>query len=134
MIQKYLLSLVAGFPGSSAGKESICNVGDPSSIPGSGSFRGEGKGYLLQYSWASLVTQMVKDLPAMWETWVQSLGWEDSPGERNGYPLHYSDMENSLDRGPWQAIVHGVAESWTQLSDFQFHFPAVPTSGYLSKS
>ena len=74
MIQKYLLSLVAGFPGSSAGKESVCNSGDPGSIPGSGISRG----YPLQYSWASLVTQMVKDLPAMWETWVQSLGWEDS--------------------------------------------------------
>ena len=62
------------FPGSSAGKEFAYNVGDLGSIPGSGSSPGEGIGYPLQYSWASLVTQMVKNLPAMWETWVQSLG------------------------------------------------------------
>ena len=66
-----------GFPGSSAGKESTCNAGDPSLIPGSGSSPGEGIGYLLQYSWVSLVAQMVKNSPAMWEIWVQSLGWED---------------------------------------------------------
>ena len=59
-----------GFPSSSAGKESICNAGDPSSIPRLGRFPGEGNGYPLQYSWASLVAQMVKNLPAMWETWV----------------------------------------------------------------
>ena len=46
-------------------------------IPGSGRSTGEGIGYALQYYWASLVAQLVKDLPAMWETWVQSLGWED---------------------------------------------------------
>ena len=66
-----------GLPGSSALKESACNVGDPASIHGSGSSPGEGIGYPLQYSWASLVAQMVKNLPAMWETWVRSLGWED---------------------------------------------------------
>ena len=64
-------------PSSSAGKESACNGGDPSSIPGSGRFTGEGIGDPLQYSWASLVAQMVKNPPAMWETWVQSLGWKD---------------------------------------------------------
>ena len=52
-------------------------AGDPSSIPEMGSSPGEGIGYPLQYSWASLVAQTVKNLPAMWETWVQSLGWED---------------------------------------------------------
>ena len=57
-----------GFPVSSAGKESACNAGDLSSIPGSGRFPGEGIGYPIQYSWASLMTQMVKNLPAMWET------------------------------------------------------------------
>ena len=66
-----------GFPGSSAGKESACNAGDPSSIPESGRSSGEGIGYPLQYSWASLVAQLVKNLPEMWETRVQSLGWED---------------------------------------------------------
>ena len=71
------LSGARGFPGSSAGKEFICNAGDPGLIPGLGRSPGEGLGYPLQHSWASLVTQLVKNLPAMWETWVQSLGWED---------------------------------------------------------
>ena len=66
-----------GFPGSSAGKESACNAGDPSSIPGLERSPGEEIGYPLQYSWASLVAQLVKNLPAMLETWVRSLGWKD---------------------------------------------------------
>ena len=66
-----------GFPGSSACEESTCNSGDPGSIPGSGRSPGKGIGYPLQYSWASLVVQMVKNLHAMWETWIQSLDWED---------------------------------------------------------
>ena len=66
-----------GFPGSSAGKESTCSAGDPSSIPRSGSFPGEEIAYPLQYSWASLVVQMIKNLPAMWETRVRSLKWEN---------------------------------------------------------
>ena len=59
-----------GFPDSSAGKESACNAGDPGSIPGSGRAAGEGIGHRLQCFWASLVVQLVKNLPAMWETWV----------------------------------------------------------------
>ena len=59
-----------GLSDSSVGKESACNAGDPSSIPGSGRSTGEGIGYPNQYSWASLVAQLVKNLPAMWETWV----------------------------------------------------------------
>ena len=59
-----------GFPGSSAGKESTYNSGDNGSIPGLGRFPGEGIGYPLHYSWASLVAQMVKNLPAKWETSV----------------------------------------------------------------
>ena len=66
-----------GFPDSSVGKESACNAGDPSLICGSGRSTGERIGYLLQYSWASLVAQLVKNPPAMWETWVLSLCWED---------------------------------------------------------
>ena len=66
-----------GFLGISAGKESPCNAGEPSLIPGLGRSPEEGIGYSLQYSWASLVVQSMKNLPAMWETWVQSLGWED---------------------------------------------------------
>ena len=57
-------------PDSSVGKESACNVGDPGSISGSGRCAGEGIGYPLQYSWASLVAQLVKNPPAMWEKWV----------------------------------------------------------------
>ena len=63
-----------GFPGSSAGKESTCNAADPRLILGSGRSPGEGIGYPLQYSWASLVAHRVKNLPAMRETWVPSLG------------------------------------------------------------
>ena len=66
-----------GFPGSSADKESACNEGNPSSVSGSGRSAGERTGYPFQYSWASLVAQLVKNLPAMLETWVQSLGMED---------------------------------------------------------
>ena len=69
--------MTKGFPHSSVGKEYACNVGDPSSIPGLGRSAGEGIGYPLQYSWASLVAQLVKNQPAMLETWVRSLGWED---------------------------------------------------------
>ena len=64
---------------------------------------------------ASLVAQMVKNLPAMQETWIQSLGWKD-PLEK-GIATQYSCLENSMDRGAWQAIVYGVANSWTWQSD-----------------
>ena len=63
-----------GFPGGLDGKEFTCNVGDLDSIPGFGKSPGEGKGYPLQYSWASLVAQMVKNTPAVQETWVRSQG------------------------------------------------------------
>ena len=66
-----------GFPSSSVGKESACNTGDRVSSPGSRRSAGEGIGYPLQYSWASLVAQLVKNPPAMQEAWVQPLGWED---------------------------------------------------------
>ena len=66
-----------GFPGGSAGKESACNAGDPSSIPGLGRSAREEIGYPFQYSWASLVAQLVKNPTAMREIWVRSLGWED---------------------------------------------------------
>ena len=59
---------------SSAGEESTCHAGDPGSIPGSGRSAEERIAYPFQYSWSSLVGQLVKNLPAMWETWVQSLG------------------------------------------------------------
>ena len=66
-----------GFPGSSAGKESPCNAGGPSLISRSGRAPGKEIGYPLLCSWASLVAQMIKNLPVMWETQVQSLGGED---------------------------------------------------------
>ena len=68
---------ILAFAGDSAGEESACNVGERGSIPGLERFPGEGKGYQLQYSWTSFVAQLVKNLPAMREAWVRSLGWED---------------------------------------------------------
>ena len=62
---------------------------------------------------ASLVAQRLKHLLAMLETWVRSLGWEDSPGEGNGNPLLYSCLENPMDGGTWWATVHGVARMGT---------------------
>ena len=66
-----------GFPGISAGEESVCNAGEPSSIPESGRSPGEGINYPLQFYWASLMAQKVQNLPTMQKTWVQSLSWED---------------------------------------------------------
>ena len=66
-----------GFSSSSAVKESTCNAGEPVSIPGPGRSSGKGIDYPLEYSWASLVTQLVKNSPAVPETWIRSLGWED---------------------------------------------------------
>ena len=68
----WVLQIPAGFPDNSVGKKSACNAGDPSLIPVLGRSPGEGIGYPLQYSWASLVPQTVKNPPAMWETCVQS--------------------------------------------------------------
>ena len=70
-------------------------------------------GYPLQYSWASLVAQLIKNPPAMQDTWVQSLGWEDPIGK--GYPIQYYGLENSKNY-----IVHGVAKSQARLSNFHF--------------
>ena len=88
MICVFLCLTYQGFPDSSVGKESACSSGDPSSIPGSGRSTGEGISYSLQYSWASLVAQMVKNLPAMWESQVQSLSLEN-PLEK-GKVTHFS--------------------------------------------
>ena len=61
---------MASFSGDLACKEFACNAGDPGSIPGLGRCPGEGNGNPLQYSWAALVAQLVKNLPATRETWV----------------------------------------------------------------
>ena len=80
-------------------------------IPSLGSSPGEGIGYPLQYSWASLVAQMVNNPPAMWETWVQSLGWEDPLKE--GMATHSSilALRIPMDRGALRATVHRVRKS-----------------------
>ena len=85
-------------------------------IPELGRSAGEGIGYPLQYSWAFLVAQLVKNPPAMVEIWVRSLGWED-PLEK-GKATHSSILAWRM---PWTTI-HGVAKSQTRLSDFHFHF------------
>ena len=97
----------SGFPCSSVGKESACNAGDPGSIFGSGRSPGEGIGYPLQYSWASLVAQTVKNQPAMQETWVQSLDWEDPLEE--GMATHSSILawRISMNCSPPGSSVHG---------------------------
>ena len=82
-----------GFPGSLAGKESACNAGNAGLIPGLGRSPGEGIGYPLQYPWASLVAQMVKNLPALRETWVGKIPW----------------------RRVWQYSFHGESP-WTEMS------------------
>ena len=101
-----------GFPDSSIAKESACNAGDPSLIPGLGRCPGEGIGYPLQYYWASLVAQMVKNPPAMQKTRVQSLGWEDSPGGGRGNLLFFSCLENLMDRTQ-RGTAHRVAKCQT---------------------
>ena len=83
-------------------------------IPGLGSSPGEGIGYPLQYSWASLVAQTVKNPPTMRETWVLSPGWED-PVEKGMATVFAWGIP--MDRGARRATVHGVVKSWTQLSD-----------------
>ena len=90
-----------GFPHSSVGKESACNAGDPGLIPGSGRSTGEGVGYLLQYSWASLVSQLVKNPPAVLKTW-------EDPVEK-GKATHSIIL---IWRIPW-TTVHGVTKSRT---------------------
>ena len=97
--------VLRAFPCSSVGKESAYNAGDLGLIPGSGRSPEEGKGYPLQYSWASLVAQLVKNLPAMQETWVRSLGWED-PLEK-GKATHSSILAWRI---PWGHKESGTTE------------------------
>ena len=85
----------------SVSKEYTCNAGDPGSIPGSGRSTGEGIGYPPQYSWASLVTQLVKSLPTMQETWVWFLGWE--------YPRRRERLPTPVF---WPRKFHGLYSPW----------------------
>ena len=104
------LRVIGGFPGPSAGKESACNAEDPGSIPGSGRPTGEGIGYRLQYSWASLVAQLVKNPPQCRKPWFDPWVGMIPPWEGKGCPLQCSGLESSMD-----CI---VTKSQTQLSDF----------------
>ena len=103
---------ITGFPDSSADKEN-CNSGDPGSITGLGRVPEEGTGYPLQHSWASLVAQMVKNSPAVPETWVRSQDWEDPLEE--GTATHSSILAWRIPMGreAWWATVQGVAKSQT---------------------
>ena len=85
------------FPVSLVGEESACNAGNPSSIPGPGRSAGEGIGYPLQYSWASLVANLVKESACNVGDLGSIPGLGRSPGEGKGYPLQYSDLENSME-------------------------------------
>ena len=98
---------MSGLPSSSAGKESACNAGDPDSIPGSGRSPEKGIGYPLQYSWASLVAQTVKNPPAKQETWVRSLDWKDPMEE--GMATHSSILA-------WRLLMAGYSP-WCKESD-----------------
>ena len=109
------------FSGSSVGKESAHGSGGPGSIPGLGRSPGDRIGCPLQYSWAPLVAQMIKNLPAMRKTWVWSLGWED-PLEK-GTETHSRILvcRIPMDRRTQRATVHRVAKSWTRLSNSAQH-------------
>ena len=105
-----------GFPDSSVGKESTCNAGDLGLILKPGRSAGEGIGYPLQYSWASLVAQLVKNLPALWETWIRSLGWED-PLEK-GRATHSSILAWRIQSMGLQRVGHDwvTFTSWRHVS------------------
>ena len=105
----FALALVGSETKNLPANEGEGNVGDLGSIPGSGRSPGGRYGNPLQYSWASLVVQMVKNMPAMWETWVQSLGREDPLEE--GMATHSSILAWRIptDSGAWWA--HGVTKS-----------------------
>ena len=116
--------VLVGFSHSSVGKEPTCSAGDPSWIPGLGRSPGEGVGYPLQYSWASMVAQIVKNPPEMWETWVRSLGWKDPMEEGMATHSRILAWWIPMDRGAWQATVHEVVNSQIWLSDWaQYSIP-----------
>ena len=102
----------------SSSSSSACNGGDPRSNPGSGRSAGEGTGYPLQYSWASLVAQLVKNPPVMWQTWVRKIPWRRErlptpvfwPGEFHGSGFHKTEWL-SLSRD----LEHNSLKNW-QLS------------------
>ena len=102
---------LGGLPWYSAGKGSACSAGDPILIPASGSSPGEGRVHPLQYSWASLVAQMVKNPPALWETGVRSLGWEDPLEEGMAAHSNILAWRIPMDKGAWRTTAHGITKS-----------------------
>ena len=112
-----IIRALSGFPDSSVGKESACNAGEPVSIHGLERSPGEGISYPLQYSWASLVAQLVKNPPAMWETWIRSLGWED-PLEK-GKATHSSILAWRI---PWTIQSMGSQRVGYNWATFTFTF------------
>ena len=103
-------------------------------IPGLGRSAGEGRSYPLQYSWASFVTCLVKNPPKIWDTWVQSLGWED-PLE-NGKATHSTIFTRRIPWTEWNLWVanHGIAKSRTWLNNFHFTWKKGVTIGLLNIS
>ena len=119
------------FPGDSDSKESACNVGHLGSIPGLGRSPGGGLGNPLQYSWSSLVAQLVKNPPAMWDTWVQSLGWED-PLEK-GMATHSSILAW---RSPWTIESMGlqrVRHYWATFTSHHYKIFNQVSKPYIDK-
>ena len=107
-----------GFPGGSdIGKESAYRVGNLDLIPGSGRSPGEGSGYPLQYSRGFPGGSDRKESVCKVGNSSLITGFGRSPGERHGNSLQYSGLENSVDRRAWRDTVHGIAKSWTRLSD-----------------
>ena len=106
MLYRYTYIWELGFSGSSAGKESACNAGDPGLISGSGRSPGEGIGYPLQYSWASLVVQLVKNPPASgtpgFDLWVGNIPWRRDgllPPVFLGFPCGSAGKESACNAG-----------------------------------
>ena len=121
------------FPHSSSGKESACNAGDPGSIPGLGRSAGGGIGYPLQYPWASLVAQLVKNVPALQETWVRSLGWEN-PWRRERLPTpvfwpgEFHGQRNLAGYNPRNTERHGPCREdiWSEVLEHQLLLDQTP--------
>ena len=121
-IYHFLISLL-GFPDSSAEKKSSCKAGDPGLILGSGSSPGEWVGYTFQSSWASLVAQTVKNPPAMWDTWIRHLSWDDLLVGKIPWRRAWQPTAVFLPREfPWRqepgglATVHRITKSWHSIS------------------
>ena len=129
-------------PYSSVGKESTCNAGDPGLILGSGRYPGEGIGYPLQYSWTSLVAQLVKNLPAMWETWfdpwVGKIPWRRErlpipvlwPGEFHGLYNPWGHKESDMTE--WLSLTHSKGLRWVHAFLLLLTWPGRKTSKMLS--